>query len=444
VPPYYVDVQSVSDVQVAYAFSLVTGVHLSIKNSGHDYKGRSSSRGSLSLWTHNLQSINHSTVFVPEGCPASKSYNAITVGAGAYWQQVYSFAEANNITAIGGYHQTIAASGGWLQGGGHSVLSPSYGLGVDRVVQFKVVTPDGHYRVANECQNKDLFWALRGGGGSTWGVVLETSQKVEPQLKLRVASIAFNQTATNAAPWLKLVTQNALKWSKEGWGGHIGANTLINVTPRLTLDQAIASLKPVSDYALSQNGTVVIEELPSWNTFFEKYVIAAQSAVGAIRILGTRLIPAAKFESEEGLNEVYNMLVGMLPVSNPNIILGTPFLYNYTQGSTSVTPAWRNSIWHLGMHQDWNFNTTKAEKRGAYKNVTEVTQTMRDISPNSGAYFNEGDVYEPNHEQAFWGSNYPRLLSIKKKYDPFGLLDCWQCVGWKGPKDPRYSCYLSE
>jgi hypothetical protein len=93
-----------------------------------------------------------------------------------------------------------------VQGGGHSILSPSYGLGVDRVVsdllflkrtsidcnsadkkvEFKVVTPDGEYRVANECQNKDLFWALRGGGGSTWGVIMETSQKVEPQLRLQV------------------------------------------------------------------------------------------------------------------------------------------------------------------------------------------------------------------------------------------------------------------
>jgi hypothetical protein len=108
---------------------------------------------------------------------------------------------------IGGYHQTIGASGGWVQGGGHSVLSPVYGLGVDRVVseagwsqpcslidsssvdaqvQFKVVTPDGEYRVANECHNKDLFWALRGGGGSTWGVVLESSHKVEPKFQLQV------------------------------------------------------------------------------------------------------------------------------------------------------------------------------------------------------------------------------------------------------------------
>ena len=54
-------------------------------------------------------------------------------------------------------------------------------------VQIKVVTPDGEIRVANECQNEDLFWALRGGGGSTFGVILESTQRVEPKLTLQVS-----------------------------------------------------------------------------------------------------------------------------------------------------------------------------------------------------------------------------------------------------------------
>lgn len=63
---------------------------------------------------------------------------------------------------------------------------------VDAKVEFKIVTPDGRHRIANECQNHDLFWALRGGGGSTWGVVMETTHKVEPQMKLQVwASHSF-------------------------------------------------------------------------------------------------------------------------------------------------------------------------------------------------------------------------------------------------------------
>ena len=44
------------------------------------------------------------------------------------------FAEANNITLIGGSSQTVGPAGGWILGGGHSALSPTLGLGVDRVV----------------------------------------------------------------------------------------------------------------------------------------------------------------------------------------------------------------------------------------------------------------------------------------------------------------------
>ena len=52
-------------------------------------------------------------------------------------------------------------------------------------VQIKVVTPDGSYLTANECENTDLCWALRGGGGNAFGVVTEVTMKVEPQLRLQ-------------------------------------------------------------------------------------------------------------------------------------------------------------------------------------------------------------------------------------------------------------------
>ncbi|KAG8680625.1 hypothetical protein FRC11_002206, partial [Ceratobasidium sp. 423] len=123
--------------------------------------------------------INYSTAFIPEGCNQT-GVPALTYGAGQEMDSLYEFAEANNITFIGGIARKIGAAGGWLQGGGHSILSNTYGLGVDRVLQFRLVTPDGRTRVANACQNQDLFWALRGGGGGTFGVVLEATSEVIP------------------------------------------------------------------------------------------------------------------------------------------------------------------------------------------------------------------------------------------------------------------------
>jgi FAD/FMN-containing dehydrogenase len=72
----------------------------------------------------------------------------------------------------------VSVAGGWAQAGGHSQFSMEYGLGADNVLEYKVVTADGNLTVANAVTNPDLFWALRGGGAGTWGVVVEATFKV--------------------------------------------------------------------------------------------------------------------------------------------------------------------------------------------------------------------------------------------------------------------------
>ncbi|KAJ6610477.1 FAD-binding domain-containing protein [Mycena sp. CBHHK59/15] len=443
VSEYYLAVAGPKDVQKAFLFSAKTGIHISIKASGHDYKGRSVSKGSLNLWTRNMDSLVYTPNFTPEG--GDQVYKrTITVGAGVPFEDLYKFADVHNLTVVGGYHQTVTPSGGWVLGGGHSILSPVYGLGVDRVVQFKIVTPDGKYRVANSFLNTDIFWALRGGGGSTFGVVIESTILAEPRMKLQVASMSFTKTATNYQPWLKLIVDQSYKWGMEGWGGHMTPTSLINVNPLLTPAEATASLKPVADYVHAQNGTVVIEELPSWQAFFVKYVMTAQASVGVENELVSRLIPTDLFTSASGRTTLTNTMVQMIQQYgvNPYIVVGTPFLFNGTANATSVTPAWRKALWQIGGHTGWQFNATVSQIRTQFEIAHNVTELMSSITPGSGAYFNEGDLYQTNHEENFWGPNYPALLSIKKKYDPMSLLDCWQCVGWKGAQDPRYACYL--
>ncbi|KAL0956160.1 hypothetical protein HGRIS_002321 [Hohenbuehelia grisea] len=428
VSPYYIDVRQPSDIQAAFAFSQSTGVDLSIKNSGHDFKGRSSAPNSLSLWTFNLKSVSYSANFIPEG--GHHGSRAITAGAGANWNEVYEFADAHNVTAVGGYHETVGAVGGWLLGGGHSVLSVVHGLGVDRVIQFKVVTPDGKFRTANDFQNSDLFWALRGGGGSTFGVVTEATFVVEPVMPLQVASLRFPATASNTAPFLKMAVDDGLEWAQKGWGGHIGANSLINVNPLITLEQAKADLANISQYVLAQNGTVVVETLPTWLAFFKKYVLPAPSVFGVELLLSTRLIPTDVFTSESKRQALHNILLDALPLPspmNPYIIATPPLIFNHTEGATSVSPAWRKAVWHVNIITTFKFNSTLAEKQAQYKNIADITQKFHDLAPDSGVYLNEGAIHEPNFQDAFWGPNYPRLLQIKHKYDPHGLLDCWQC-----------------
>jgi FAD/FMN-containing dehydrogenase len=62
---------------------------------------------------------------------------------------------------VAGSSATVSV-GGYVSGGGHGVLSGKYGLAADNALQVEMVVPSGEVVVANECQNTDLFWAVRG------------------------------------------------------------------------------------------------------------------------------------------------------------------------------------------------------------------------------------------------------------------------------------------
>jgi len=78
--------------------------------------------------------------------------------------------------------------------GGHSPVANQYGLGSDQFLEFKIVTPDGQLRIANSASNADLFWALRGGGGGTFGVVIEATVKAYPHVPITAYSWWMNSS----------------------------------------------------------------------------------------------------------------------------------------------------------------------------------------------------------------------------------------------------------
>jgi hypothetical protein len=64
--------------------------------------------------------------------------------------------------------------------------------------------------------------------------------------------------------------------------------------------------------------------------------------------------------------------------------------------------------------------------------VTRATDILKSATPDSGAYANEADFFEPDWQRSFWGPHYPRLLEIKRRYDPAGLFHCHHSVGSEG------------
>ena len=90
---------------------------------------------------------------------------------GDQWIEVYAKMTEVGVVVVGGQAHTVGAAGGYTLGGGHSLNAIRHGLAVDNILEVDIVIADGTLVTANRCSNTDLFFACRGGGGGTFGVV---------------------------------------------------------------------------------------------------------------------------------------------------------------------------------------------------------------------------------------------------------------------------------
>jgi FAD/FMN-containing dehydrogenase len=178
-PEFRLDATTVAEVVAAVNFTREHKIRLSILASGHDFVGRNDAPTGLTLSVSGLKGARVLSSFTPtkEGVtlvdsktkpnvlPPQPGQAYVTFGAGYNTRELNSLLAPSKLFTLGAAHGSVAVAGGWGQTAGHAPFSTKYGLGVDQVVEYKVVTADGIQRVANEVSNPDLFWALRGGGG---------------------------------------------------------------------------------------------------------------------------------------------------------------------------------------------------------------------------------------------------------------------------------------
>lgn len=436
-PSYTVKASNVAQIQLAVNFARNTGIRFVIMNTGHDFLGKSSGAGSLSVWMHEMKDLE----FIPAYTSSSYSGAAIKAGAGVQGFELYDFAYQNEVTTNGGLCVTVGIVGGWIQGGGHGPLSPLFGMGADDVLSIDVVTSDGRFVTANADENADLFWALRGGGAGTYGVVTSVTIKAHPKIIATSATWNFSYPAD--------VSEETFKKAMHYWLSYfpryadMGLYSYLNVVPApdggrtFLMDPLIAPNQTIEDAkAIIQPWLDDIEELgielePEWNQY-DAYKGIADNALtnGSANnygvVSGNRLFPRENFEGE--------LFESTFDAMWNNIQEGYVVLpYNIApSGRTdnAVNPAWREAIAYVIMGNTFNYSQSAEEIMESRYNFTEgPMQRLRDVSVGAGAYGNEGDRLEPNFQWAYFGSNYPRLLELKQRFDPFNLFYAVTSVG---------------
>ncbi|KAL4924430.1 uncharacterized protein BDV17DRAFT_211283 [Aspergillus undulatus] len=472
VPRRYVDARGVEDVQRTLAFAREKGLRLVVKNTGHDYRGRSSAPESFALWTHNIQPpIELTENFIPDEC-SDEVGDVITFGAGQQFGGVYEFANAHGYRVVGGTSPSVGIAGGWTAGGGHSMLSNELGLGVDNVQQINAFLPNGTYITANRCQNQDIFFALRGGGGGTFGVVTEMSYSVHPKKPMQFARVSIAGINEDViSEFFSIVVANADRWAAEGWGGYIipaavgGASTVSLGTTMLDLPKAKASMRPLFDLAgkPADSGTLGNASVitADYHNILQAIIAREEKLIfpSSALAFSSRLVPRESFDADNQqqlASTLHDILTAAreqaVDASSTLLIYAVaPSLYSRTMpesdlpggtGASSVTPAWRNGLWHIIFTRQFDGTTTEPSAvQHIWQTTHDIINPLRDLTPSGGAYQNEADPFEPNPIESFWGrENYERLLRIKREVDPTNLLTVHGGIGWD-EADERYSCY---
>ncbi|KAF2116668.1 FAD binding domain-containing protein [Lophiotrema nucula] len=446
-PMYVINATEPKHVQLGVNFARNTGVRLVVKNTGHDFLGKSGGKDALSIWTHHFKSLEYIEDYVDEN--VGYSGPAFKAGTGVQAFEIYKAAGEKGRTVVGGEGETVGIFGGYIQGGGHSPLTSLYGTGADQVLSYDVVTAAGDFVTANSTSYSDLFWALRGGGGSTFGVVTSVTVKAHPDCTTTASRFSFNSsTIGNETFWagIRAYVDYFIPNADAGtysyftiipnvWTGVIQFNMSPFFAPNKTLAQTTTLLQPwltrLGDLGIKvdPNITEFSNFYDAWRSSFPLEVVEKINATTA-----SRLFPRTNFETEEKRDE----LLDNLRQSTENNRVQVHFnikAVDPANADNAVNPAWRPNILFAQQAVRWPANGTASEILKIRQEFqTSDMQRWRDISPGAGGYLAEADRLEPNFGQSFWGSNYPRLLRLKAKWDPHDVFFATTSVGserWK-------------
>ncbi|KAL4757796.1 uncharacterized protein BDW70DRAFT_170995 [Aspergillus foveolatus] len=457
-PVYTINATEPEELVAGISFARMNNVRLVIRNTGHDLLGKSTGYGSLQIWVRYLRKgILFQPAFnLSTPCAACNwTGAAFTVSGGYVWDEVYEEAFARDLIVVGGGDPTISVIGGYIQGGGHSPATHDFGLASDQVLEAQVILANGTIVVANPCTNPDLFTALRGGGGGTYGVVISVTIKAHPSRPVVAHTLAIVPTSTsNLNPFLDAITDLYTFYPTLSEAGFSGYGSWSVNDPTITygnssagykhafaaLDKPLVSaksaLEPILDILSAHDSIDIFVnwfEFHSYAAYYRAMSGVHQKTGVPETSLASRMFDKKALTSDrERLREMVGAVAGnaLEFTINQILLVGGGKVLEEPEYS-GVNPAWRKTFLVHIVARGW---PAKLGPVVAKKVKTDITYSkyyaMRQLTPRMGGYLNEADRNNPWWEEDLYGTtNYNQLLQIKSKYDPEGVFYCPQCVG---------------
>jgi len=409
-PRMIVFCKDVADVIRSVNFARENKILLSIRSGGHN-------AGGLGICDDGLV-IDLSLIKYTRIDPLAKT---VVAGGGCTWGDIDHATHVFGLATPSGILSTTGV-GGLTTGGGVGHLTRKCGLSIDNLLSVDMVLADGSFVAANETQNKDLFWAVRGGGGN-FGVVTAFTFKLHP------ISMVYG------GPLLYDISESAevLKWYgkliKDAPDDLNGFFAFLTVPPGPPFPEHL-HLKKMCGVVWAYSGPMEkADEVFKPIRAFSKPALdlvgplphpALQSMFDALYPTGMQWYWRADF-----VNEVNDKAIAehirfgnALPT-----MFSTMHLYPVNGAAARVSnkeTAWsyRDATWAMvivGVDPD------PANKEKITSWTKQYWEALHPYSAG-GAYVNFMMDEGEERVKATYGDNYARLVTIKNKYDPENLF----------------------
>ncbi len=476
---YTVVARHAADVAATVDFARAHRLRLVVRGGGHSYHGQSSAPDSLMVWTRRMREATLHEAFVPYGCEGRVAETAaVSLGAGALWLDAYRAVTTEGGRYVQGGGCTTVGVAGLLLGGGFGSFSKRYGIAAASLLEAEIVTGDGAVRIANACSHPDLFWALKGGGAG-FGIVTRVTLATHA-LPETFGGAFLKVRAESHAAYRRLIARFLDFYAEDLLNPHWGE--IVRVRRDDTLDVAMVfqglSAEDVTRLwrpflgwiAAAPEHFMVIEPfralaLPArrmWDVAWLRAnapgVTVADARPGA---------PAGNFvwagDAAQAGQFIHGYDSAWLPVgllAHGQIARLADALFeasrhaavalHFNKGlagaapealagarETAIHPAARDAFALVisGAEGPPRFPgqpappLNNAAARRDAERVGAAIARLRQLSPNAGSYVWESDYFARDWQQAFWGASYPRLLAVKRRYDPEGLFVAHHSVG---------------
>ncbi|HKF28143.1 MAG TPA: FAD-dependent oxidoreductase [Candidatus Binataceae bacterium] len=501
---FAVAARNTQDIAATVNFARENNLRLAVKGGGHSYQGTSNAPDSLLIWTRRMHDITMHDAFVPQGCDQTlKPQPAVTLGAGTIGIQAYDAVITKGGKYVQGGGCLTVGLAGLIQGGGFGSFSKHYGTAAASLLEAEVVTADGQIRTANACTNPDLFWALKGGGGGSFGVVSRLTVRTH-DLPEYFGTVNFKIAAASDDAYRRLIRQFVSFYSENLFNDHWGEQARLRpdntfeiamLSHGLDAEQPKKVWQPFLDWVRRSNDysvkwPVTIGSIPArhfWDVAWWKEhwpeVVLPRNGNPVHALVDDVLLhlisqPILEYDNRPGAgpNNVwwkgntgecgwyiwaYESLwlpESLLESSSQQRLADALFAASRHSGldlhfnkglagappeaiaaarDTATNPAVL-SAFALVIAGDGQgpaypgipgHEPSVDQGRSAAQRVNRCMNGLRAVSGETGAYVSESNYFEKGWQQSYWGSNYPRLAEIKRKYDPDGLFIVHNGVG---------------